>query len=691
MPPATEPTAPSARRGAARAHVWRAELADGGTLVVAAVALVLFILWSAHDGGFDADTWYWGALVMLALLAAMVSGAFGRLARLSRPVCLALLAFALYVLWSYASMAWAAYPGAALEGSNRALLYLILFAALALVRWTPRRALWMLTAYCLGIGVIALLVLFDMAGGQNIGGLFSEGRLVTATGYFNSNAALFMTLALTGTALSVRRELPPVLRGMLLGLACAGLQLALLAESRGWLFTLPVVIALAVLAVRDRLKTGIAAVLPVAGFLVVLSRLLDVYRATEVDHPQAAVVNRAVEHAGQAGLVACFLVMFLGVLGAGLAPRIVRRRPAAGARRLVGTVAVAVILLVAVVGGSAATHGHPIRFINQQWYGFTHPSVTTTTGSSSHFDAVGSERYDFWRVALKAFVSHPIGGLGQDNYADYYVRYRHTGVEPEWAHSLEMRLLAHTGLVGAALFVVFLAAALTGAVKGRGREPMAAAVSTAALLPLIVWLIHGSIDWFWEIPALSGPALGFLAMAGALTGASERAESAASPSRARVTLPPIAVRAGAVLALIAAVVVLGFPYLAQRELSIGSNLRSTDVSSSLAAFHRASELNPLSSDPARFAGTAALQAGQYRVAVQRFAQAIHREPGGWFSYLGAGLAESALGDRRAATFYLVAAKHFNHVQPAVVESLNRMNSGHPLSPQQALNLLVLAH
>ena len=36
------------------------------------------------------------------------------------------------------------------------------------------------------------------------------------------------------------------------------------------------------------------------------------------------------------------------------------------------------------------------------------------------------------------------------------------------------------------------------------------------MLPLVVWLIYGSVDWFWEMPALSGPALGFLGVAVAL-------------------------------------------------------------------------------------------------------------------------------------------------------------------------------
>src|ERR1700755_1916100 len=121
--------------------------------------LVLLILWAAHDGGYDEDTWYWGALVLLALLAMVFGGLFGPLRRLGTATKVALGAFALYVVWSYASIAWAAYRGDALSGSNKALLYLLVFALCALSRWTPRRALWMTTAYTVAVGGVGALIL----------------------------------------------------------------------------------------------------------------------------------------------------------------------------------------------------------------------------------------------------------------------------------------------------------------------------------------------------------------------------------------------------------------------------------------------------------------------------------------------------------------------------------------------------
>ncbi len=99
----------------------------------------LFVLWAEHDGGYDNDTWYWGALVTLALLTATLLGATGRI-RLTRAEKVALGLFSLYVAWSYASMAWAAASGVALHGSNRALLYLLVFALMLVLPWSPSSA-----------------------------------------------------------------------------------------------------------------------------------------------------------------------------------------------------------------------------------------------------------------------------------------------------------------------------------------------------------------------------------------------------------------------------------------------------------------------------------------------------------------------------------------------------------------------
>ncbi len=661
------------------------------------VVVALMLVWAVHDGGYDSDTWYWGALVVLGLLAAVVIARGWRAIRLSRPARVALAAFALYVAWSYLSISWAGSPGLALGGSNRALLYLLVFATMLVLPWTARGALIALVAFAVGTGVVAIVFLVRLASDDHVSALLIDGRLAAPTGYFNSTAALFTIEALTATALAARRELPGLLRGALIGFACAGLQLAVIVQSRGWLFTLPLILVAAIALQPDRLRVAAAAVLPAAATLAPVHRLLHVYQADS-----GARLNHAATQAGHSALLLCCLAFLLATLVAWIEPLIPVPRPSRLRRRLIGSIAVLLAVGAALVGGLAVSHGHPVSFISRQWHGFSHQGSAVRSGS--HFTDVGSGRYDFWRVALDAFVAHPVGGLGQDNFDNYYVPRRRTGEEPAWTHSLEFRLLAHTGLVGTALFAAFLIAGIVAALRPRRRGRLEAAVVGAALLPFVVWLIHGSVDWFWEVPALCGPALGFLGMAAALGARTPAAEAAPEPEAAsEASAPPEADAAPApgrsargigpvagalgVLAFLAAVIVLGFSYLSVRETSIASDLSQSDPTGALHALSIAADLNPLSADPDRLAGSIALTNRRYDTARQRFGQATSRDPGGWYGWLGAGLAASALGDRAAARRDFQTAHSIDPRQEVIARALEEIDTNHPLAPGAALREL----
>src|SRR5690242_21554109 len=153
-----------------------------GLLVVA-----LMVVWAVHDGGYDADTWYWGALVVLGLLASVVVARGWAAMRLSTSARVALAAFALYVAWSYLSIAWAASPGDALTGSNRALLYFLVFATMLVLPWTVRGALIALLTFVLGIGVVAIVLLVRLAAADHVAALVVSGRLDRKSTRLNSS------------------------------------------------------------------------------------------------------------------------------------------------------------------------------------------------------------------------------------------------------------------------------------------------------------------------------------------------------------------------------------------------------------------------------------------------------------------------------------------------------------------------
>lgn len=651
----------------------------GGAVVAPGVALAgLFVLWAVHDGGYDNDTWYWGALFTLAMLVATVALRHDAI-RLSRMARLALVSFALYVAWSYLSITWAAAKGVALQGSNRALLYLLLYALMLVLPWRRRTAQAAVGLWALGIGILAVALLVRLGAEHNIAVLLVGGRLAAPTGYINGTAALFFMGALTTTALAVPRGLPGPVRGLALAFACADLQLVLIVQSRGWLFTLPIMLLLAAAVAADRLRAAAFAALPVLGVGAILHRLLAVYSAS------GAQLNPVAGRAGQAGLLVCFGVFVVGTLLA-WGDWLARHRSLPPTRRRVLGTALALILVVGSGGGAVlATHGHPVRFVVRQWDGFSHQEHASPA-DTTHFLNVGSGRYDFWRVALDAFVAHPIGGLGQDNFDDYYIARGRSGEEPSWTHSLEMRLLAHTGAAGFLFFAAFIVAAVAAALRGRhGGDPLRRAVAAAALMPAIVWLVHGSVDWFWEMPALSGPALGFLALAGGLAGhdASRRSSVAPQTHRSRAAL---GLCAGA-LATIAATLSLGLPYLATRQMSIAFNLAGSHPRAALDHLREAAELDPINSEATRTAGTVALQIGDLPLAADRFAETLRREPGDWYAYLGAGLAASGLGERATARRDYAAAARIDRFQPVNRTALKRVDTPHPMSPREALILL----
>jgi hypothetical protein len=287
-----------------------------------------------------------------------------------------------------------------------------------------------------------------------------------------------------------------------------------------------------------------------------------------------------------------------------------------------------------------------------------------------------------------------------DNFADYYIPRGRSGENPSWPHSLEMRLLAMTGIVGAALFLVFIVLAFVAAIRARRRgPPLGRVIVAAAMLPAVEWLIHGSIDWFWEMPALSGPALGFLAVAGSLSvrrtssvaadaSTVQPTDDAPPTSRRRSATRPLATAAG-ILAAIAAAVVLVFPYLSVREVSTASNIQLSNPQGALHDLSLAADFNPLNSDPDRLAGAIALRTGQYRIARQRFDRSIAREPGGWFTWLGAGLAASELGHHKRARHDYKVAHSLYRKQPVIDAALKRVNGRRPLTSVEAFRLLTL--
>ena len=189
------------------------------------------------------------------------------------------------------------------------------------------------------------------------------------------------------------------------------------------------------------------------------------------------------------------------------------------------------------------------------WHSFKYAGEPT--GTASHFGGLGSNRYDFWRVALIEFKHHPVQGIGPNNFQVPYLELRRSGEEPIYPHSLALGLLSQTGLIGTALFAGFLALTVLVVLRipaGRERELAGVLVAAAS-----VWLLHGLVDWLWEMPVLSVLGMGLLGAACAL--APRRVPAARLPAgRWR-----LGIAGGAAAATVVAAAAIVLPWFAERD------------------------------------------------------------------------------------------------------------------------------
>ena len=130
---------------------------------------------------------------------------------------------------------------------------------------------------------------------------------------------------------------------------------------------------------------------------------------------------------------------------------------------------------------------------------------------------VSSNRYEYWRVGLAAFAREPLTGLGAAGFRVEWLRERDFPEAVKDVHSLELEMAAELGVVGLLALALLLGGVVLAARTALRDHPAAAAGSAAAAL---AWLLHASIDWDWQFPAVSLPAI---VLAGTLIALSETA------------------------------------------------------------------------------------------------------------------------------------------------------------------------
>jgi O-antigen ligase len=483
---------------------------------------------------------------------------------------------------------------------------------------------------------------------------------------------------------------PWLLRAAFAATAVLTFDVALLAVSRGAVIAMPVCALVFFAFVPGRLRHAVTLVPIAAACAAAVPAIIHLTDALGVYQPPPSL--GAADAAGRAmvlGALAAFAVVAAGAL-------LEARRPpseATAARwRRIGHAGFGA---AAVLGALAAlvVVGNPVTRVDDAWSSFK-GGYTESTGSRLS-QGLGSNRYDFYRVALNVFVDHPIAGVGADNFFQQYLKDGRSSETPAYPHSIELRALAQTGIVGALMLFGAFAAALAAvwrAVRARPADDLRAAVAGGAGIPFIYWLVHGSADWFFEYPGLGVAAFAMLGLACSLApraGEEPAVAGAATPAGEGLRRPRVRVLAPvtALLAL-AAVALLGL-WGADHEVAAAAKSYAKHPNAAYQRLDRARTLDPFSDRADSLAGSIAGRLGDLERADARFTRALDRVPDDQYATLERGAIASAAGRRAEAERLLARAARLAPRDATTREALKVVRSGGTLD-LAAVNVRILS-
>ena len=478
-------------------------------VIVAAVAVLLAgptALAFFSGGYFDAPRLVaalvvWALVVVMALVSPqpLPSSVAGRGA---------LAGMAVLCAWAGLSLLWAPLAARATDDLVRLLLYLgALIAAAGLLR-EDRRA----SAVEPGLALGAVVVIGYGLAGRLLPGLLdlhnsarADGRLEQPLTYWNSEGLLAAMGLVLCARLAGDRSRPIVMRA-LAAASCgplgAGVYLSL---SRGALVA--AVVGLCVLLAVAPSRVQLRAI----GLAVVAALIAGSCAAAfpGVASLEGNLADREADGVAALAILAA-TVAASGLACAWTARAELRGRLGSGrlefAGRLPAIVAgVVALALAGLVAGGLGERGE----------------ASVSKGRRAHLTSFKSRRYDYWQVGVKAFADRPLAGTGLGGYSVVWLKERPVDAAALDAHSLPLETAIELGLVG--LLALSLVIGGTGLAARRAlheRELLAGAAGGTS-----AWLLASAIDWHWEMPAVTLPAL---VMAGALIAASEASGDAAS-------------------------------------------------------------------------------------------------------------------------------------------------------------------
>jgi len=626
------------------------------------VAVAIIVYWSIRDGATDPLVLVPSSLLLVGLLVVVAWTAPGSMPG-GTAGAVALLAFAGYVVWCFLSILWSDVEADAWSGANQTLVYFVVYALFAIRPWQASAAQAILGTYSFAIAAVGTWVLLRLDDPDRQVASFINGRLAEPISYVNANCALFAAAVLPAAYLASRKETPVILRGLLLAAAGTLAQLAILCQSRMSLVALPIVVVIYLAIVPGRLRSLLGLLLVAGAVTTSLSALLDVYEAEEA----GGGILASIVDAQRAVLLSATALAFVGV-----AWGLIDRRLELPSR-LVRAVGIATIVLISCLGIAsmallADRYGNPRDDVADAWEQFKGDDFSSQEGQPHLVSSLaGAGRYDIWKVALDVFARNPVAGVGVDNFGVDWLRERPNQRDLVSPHSVELRVLQQTGLVGAFLLATFLGGVLVAAWGVlRATDERTRGTAAVALLLFGYWVLHGSIDWLWEVPALSAAAFASLGLVVALS-PRDRGDAA------RPWLVPGALSVVGLFALLTLVP----PWLSAREVETALASLRADPEAAYVHLDRARSLNPLSDEPDVLG--AVIAAGRGDPGRQRtfLLRAVQRNPYNWYSYLELGLIDARRNERKSSMSWLNRAVDLNPRDATIQFVVERVRAGRP--------------
>jgi O-Antigen ligase len=448
--------------------------------------------------------------------------------------------------------------------------------------------------------------------------VFVGPRLAWPIDYANGTAALLWLPLPALLAGAATQRIHPLGRAVLGGAATLAIAEGLMTLSRGGAVALAATLVLCVVLAPDRARislTLIAVLAPVAG---VAHRLT----AGQPETFASSATSRG-HAAALAAAAACVLVGALALADRVSTPRLAR---------LLGPLAATVWICIAAASIAAfgIHYGRPDTWVDARWHEFRDLKAVQP-GNVARFQTAASNRYDYWRVALKTVKAHPLGGVGAGAFVVPWYRDRAINESVTDAHSWEAGALAETGVIG---FVLLAVAFVLSFVPLAGERRRLGNFTTVALGGAAAFFVlHGSLDWLLRISAIAIP--GFLLLGAAAAAGSVRSVDFA-PGRQRTAL--------AIAALAAAMCAVPV-YFATTLTARAETQAATSTRQALDTLSLASDVNPWAVEPLIVRSALLLDGGEARRAVSAARDATKRAPKDWTTWRALAAAERAAGDR----------------------------------------------